>query len=240
MSVATGLLCNDFSIIAADTRLTNIESGKQSVSWDKLIQTSFGFFATTGGVRLETRFFKEFLDTHQIRKRNDIYVGFLRGVKKAQDFAMKYCPEAAKELSSTQYIYSLNYFKEGAPHTEINVLDFAYEQRKLNQYNTLIVNPPKTTKRINRFIEKYSGLAKGVQDIHAGVYLVACLIDDISKINKWVDNNVNCGISLVLSESEILLLKVEQNAKIIKKLYKKKGDLSEIMRVCGNPLNNCM
>lgn len=234
MSVSIGFMGNDFSLIAADSLITNIRDGSQTGGKEKMFQTSFGFCAASGGVELSTTFFKEYLDTHIIRSKNDIYIGFLRAVKKTQDYAMKYYPDADKELSSSQYVYSSNYFKDGIPHMGINVLDFAYEQRRLNKQNTLIVNPPKPTVRIKRLMEEYSDIAKTVKDMHEAIYVVACFMDDLCKLSKWVDNNVCCGISLKISQEEILLRKITENAKVIKKLYEDKGDLSEIMMVRGS------
>lgn len=236
MSVSLGLKGKDFSIIAADTRATDVLTNEYNDDCKKLFLASFGWIAASGGVALSTNYFKQYLNTCKLKKRRDIYTYWLMSVKKTEDFAKEHAPdifeEVRAETTSSHAVYSLNYCKDDTLHMGIETIDFSYGKRSLNAENTLIINPPKKTKRVKRLVTKYE--AKHVQNIHEAVYIAACFMDELSKISRWVSNIVDCGISYKLSDTELIYMHVKDKAKTIKKLYKAKGDLAELMMVCGN------
>lgn len=239
MSITMGLLGDRFSLVAADTRVTNIMNDTCSDEFEKLFQTDFGWIANGGGVRLSTSFFKKFLDTHKIKTRRHIYIAWLSAIRDTELFAERcvdpeLCENAKAELNSSHAIYSINYYsRDGNPHIEVETVDFAFQRRKLKAFNSLVVFPPKRTIRTKRLIAKYTALAKDITNVHEAIYVMACFLNDLSKISKWVSDILDCGISLQI-DSEILFMRLKGNANTIKKLYKEKQDLSEIMMVCGS------
>jgi len=238
MSVTIGLIGDSYSLIAADTRITHLSDNGYSDNSEKLIFTDFGWIANGGGVQFSTRVLKKFLDTHRIKTRRHIYIAWLSSIRDTELFAEKcgdpeLCKNSKAELFSSHAIYSINFFKDGKPHIEVETVDFVYQRRKLQVINSLVVFPPKRTIRTKRLIAKYSDIARSITNIHEAIYVMACFLDDLSKISRWVSNTLDCGISLQI-DNEILFLRLKENTKAIKKLYKAKQDLSEIMMVCGN------
>lgn len=234
MSVSIGLLGEGFSIVAADNRATHLEpinGEKYSDNCEKMFQTKFGWVAVSGGVHASTTMFDNLLNSNEIKTRHQIYTCWLMSIKETERLAKIYFEDACNESNSSQAIYSLNYFKDGTLHMGVEFLDFAYKQRKLKEKNILIVNPPKSTKRIKRLIAKYVERVKNVKDINESVYHIACLVDKMAEITDRISNNVHCGISLKISDGEVLLMKVTENAKKIKQLYQEQKDLSSIMFV---------
>lgn len=231
MSVSIGLLTENFSIIAADDRGTYPEprdGKKYEDGCEKIFLTKFGWVAQHGGIYLTLKFFQRFFETHEIKTRRHIYTGFLLASKETDKYA--------KPIRSctTTYLYSINYFKGGVINMGIEILDFEYKHRKLKSKNVLIVQPPKETKRIKALIERYADMVKAAQDIHQAIYLIACFMHELSKLSQLVSNNVTCGISYRLSDTEVIMMKVSENAKKIKQLYEKKQNLSEVMFVFDN------
>lgn len=238
MSVTFELLGDCFSIVAADTRTTNIFDGSHNDDSEKLFLYDFGWVASGGGVGAQTKLFRAFLQTYKIKTRKQLYTAWLITVRDTLRIAKKYKSEAEykeidAEMNSSNATCSINYFKDGKPVLEINAMDFAYGRRKLKARNSLIVNPPKWTKRTKRLVAKYSELAKEIIDMYQAVHVLACLLNDLSKINKWISNVLDCGISVAISDTEILLLRVRESSKTIIEQYKSKHDLSEMMMVCG-------
>lgn len=236
MSISFGMVGKGYSIVAADTRTTNLKTGTCKDNAQKTIMYKYGWVANSGSVSLGTSLFNQYLHTNEIKNRSDIYKSWLLSIKGIHQFAEKHvdaeiCKLVDSETSSSQAVYSLNFFKDGIAYMSVEAIDFAYKMRKLTKVNSLVVNPPKDTKRIKRAIEKYSELMKSTSGLYESIYLIACCINEISKYTNWINNTVDMGISLQISETEILLMNIHENAKIIKKLYKKKHDLSEIMIV---------
>lgn len=237
MSITLGLLGDHFSIVAADTRATNIFDKNQNDSKEKIFCTKFGWIANGGGVSAQTKLFQAFLQTYDVKTRKQLYTAWLiterdmlRVVKECKN--EKQYKEIDLEMNSSNAICSINYFKNKKPVLEIDTMDYAYGRRKLNSQNSLIVNPPKWTKRTKRLVSKYSELAKGITDIHHAVYVLACLLNDLSKISKWISNILDCGISIAISDDKIILLHIRETAKAIIEQYKDKHDLFEIMTPC--------
>lgn len=237
MSVTLGLLGIGFSVVASDTRSVNTFTGKVSDDREKLFSYNLGWAAGGGGVFATTTFFKKLLNSNIIKTRRQIYTYWLIAIRDTLRFAeyagKEVFSEVDREVNSSHCICSINFFKGGMPVIEVDTLDFAYGRRKLNTWNSLIVNPPRQTKRTKRLIAKYTDLARSVANVYEAIYVMACFLNEFSKISKWVSNTLDCGISLQISDDEILFLKVSKSAKLIKKLYKQKQDLSEIMIVCG-------
>lgn len=233
MSVSIGLLGNDFSLVVGDDRGT-IHEPTDETKWNdgvsKVFQTPFGFVASSGGIIGVKNRFEDRLNSCTIRTRQDIWKQFLYASRDCENFLLSGGIQD-KNISTSRFVYSLNYFKDGVLNMDIETLDFMFHIRKLNEKNVLIVNAPKDTKRIKLLKAKYFEQAKNVKDMHEAVNLVACLIDEMAKLTKLISNNVCCGITFKISENEAVFLKVSENAKIIKKLYKEKQDLSEIMMV---------
>lgn len=236
MSIAVAVLGEGYSIVAADTRATNILNNRYHNNASKLLMTDFGWIANSGGVSLHTRFFNGYLKQNKPKNRKDIYIAWLMAAKMVQEFGEKHArPEETKEaynnMPTSTALYSLNYFKDGKPYMCIEALDFMHKARKLKAVNSLVVSPPKTTKRIKRIIEKYTRRVRKVKGLYDTIYNIACLVHDISKRTKWINSTIDYGISLKLSETEILLMSIRESAKTIKALYREKGDFSEIMMV---------
>lgn len=237
MSIIAGYLGEGFSVVATDTRTTNIAvKEKFNDEAKKLNVTNFGWVAESGGVSLSTTFFNNLLNSNNIKTRKQIYTCWLMAIRETLRFSEKHLApklysEVDQEVNSSQAIYSLNYFTDGAAHIEIETIDFAYGKRKALP-NTLITQPPKNTKRINRVVEECSKMP--VDSIHSAIYVIACLIDDIAKLTPFINNHVDAGISFRVSESEILFMRLSENARAIKRLYKQWKNLSTIMMVCGS------
>lgn len=240
MSIAAGYLGDGFSVVATDTRTTNIAvKEKFNDEAKKLFLTKFGWVAESGGVALSTTFFNNLLNSNNIKTRKQIYTCWLMAIRETVRFAEKHADpklysEISQEVNSSQAICSINYFKDNAPEMEVDTIDFVYGRRELKAINSLIVNPPKPTIRTKRLIAKYSAIAKEITNVHEAIYTIACFMDDLSKISKWVSNIVDCGISLKISDDEIIFLRVTEAAKDIKQLYIERQDLSEIMMFSGN------
>lgn len=236
MSITLGLLGDHFSIVAADTRTTNIFDKSQDDSMEKIFRTDFGWIACGGGVSAQTKLFQAFLQAYEVKTRKQLYTAWLITTRDLLRIASE-CKDERQykeidlEMNSTQAICSINYFKDKKPILEIDTMDFAYGRRKLNVQNSLIVNPPKWTKRTKRLVSKYSELAKGITDVHHAVYVLACFLNDLSKISKWVSSILDCGISIAISDGEILLLHIKETTKTIIEQYRDKHDLSEMMMV---------
>lgn len=233
MSVSIGLLGNDFSLVAGDDRGTNADLKSWNDGVSKVFQTPFGFVASSGGIVGVKNRFEDRLNNCTIRTRQDVWKQFLYASRDCENFLLSGGIQD-KNISTSRFVYSLNYFKDGVLNMDIETLDFMFHTRKLKAQNTLIVNAPKDTKRIRRLKEKYFEQAKAVKDMREAVYLVACLIDEMAKLTSLISNNVSCGITYKLSDNEAVFLKVSANAKAIKKLYKEKQDLSEIMMFHGD------
>ena len=232
MSVSIGLLGSDFSLVAGDDRGTNVDLKTWNDGVSKVFQTPFGFVASSGGIVGVKNRFEDRLNNCTIRTRQDIWKHFCYASRDCENFLLSGGIQD-KNICTSRFVYSLNYFKDGALNMDIETLDFMFRIRKLKARNTLIVNAPKDTKRIRRLKEKYFEQAKNVSDMHEAVYLVACLIDEMAKLTNLISKNVCCGITFKLSDNEAVFLKVSENAKAIKKLYKEKQDLSKMMMVCG-------
>ncbi|NLB78302.1 MAG: hypothetical protein GX796_05500 [Clostridiaceae bacterium] len=236
MSVSIGLLGNDFSLVAGDDRATSADLKTWNDGISKVFQVPFGFVASSGGIAGVKNRFEDRLNNCTIRTRQDIWKHFCYASRDCENFLLSGGIHD-KCIATSRFVYSLNCFKDGVLNMEIETLDFMFHTRKLKTQNTLIVNAPKDTKRIRRLKEKYFEQAKTVKDMHEAVYLVACLIDEMAKLTKLISNNVCCGITYKLSDVEAVFLKVSENAKAIKKMYKEKLDLSTIMYVVGG-INN--
>ena len=233
MSVAIGLLGKDFSLVAGDDRATN-RTPRNETGWtdgeEKVFLVPFGFVAASGGIAGVKDRFKAYLNKYVVKSRKDIWRQFCCASRDCEKFLLS-GDIHNKDICTSRFTYSLNYFQAGTLHMEIDTLDFMFHTRRLNAKSTLLVNSPKDTKRIKRLETKYFDLARNVTDMHEAVYLVACLIDEMAKLTKLISNNVQCGITFKVSENELVFLKVSENAKAIKKLYKQRQDLSEIMMV---------
>lgn len=235
MSISIGLLGENFSLVAGDDRGTNhrpFDNVPYNDGVKKVFQTPYGFAAASGGVAGVMDIFRDNLNLYVIKTCRDIWRLFCLASRDAENI-LKSAGIESKHICTSRFVYSLNYLKDGVLHMNVESVDFMFHTRRLNAKNTLIVNAPKNTRRIRRLKEKYFEQAKTVKDMHEAVYLVACLIDEMAKLTKLISNNVQVGITYKLSGNEAVFLKVSENAKAIKKLYKQKQDLSEIMMFCG-------
>jgi hypothetical protein len=235
MSVSIALLGEDFTLVAADDRATFNEpiNGQEWHDGErKVFQMPYGFVAASGGIVGVKERFERYLNHCKVKTRKDIWEFFCFASRDCENL-LKSFGVHNKKICTAQFIYSLNYFKDGTLHMDIEMLDFMYHTRRLTDKNVLIVNAPKDTKRIRLLKDKYFEQAKSVMNIHEAVYLVACLVDEMAKLTKLISNNVCYGITLKLSESEVIFLQVSENAKAIKRAYKANPDLSEMMMVCG-------
>lgn len=223
MSVSIGLLGADFSMVCGDDRST-IPIPIKGVKWhdgvEKVFQTPFGFVAASGGIIGVKEFFEKYLNMYVIKTRKDIWKLFCYAGRDCENY-IESKGFHSKHICTTRFIYSLNYPQNRALSMDIYTLDYMFQTRRLKSKNTLIVNAPKDTKRIKLLKTKYFEQAKNVKDMHEAVYLVACLIDEMARLTKLISNNVNCGITFKVSENEVVFLKVTENAKTIKKMYKK-------------------
>jgi hypothetical protein len=237
MSITMGLIGEGFSVVAGDTRTVDIFNGNTRDDANKIFRTKFGWVVEGGGVLTSGTIFNNLLHNLNIKTRKHIYTCWLMAIKETLRLAeytdAELYTEVNQEVNSSQAIISINYFQDSVPVIEINTIDFAYGRRKMKAYNSLIVNPPKKTIRTKRLITKYSDLAKDITNVYEAIYTMACFLDELSRISKWISNILDCGISLKISNDEILFLKLREGVKTIKKLYKEKQDLSEIMYVAG-------
>ena len=62
------------------------------------------------------------------------------------------------------------------------------------------------------------------------ISLMACFLHELAKTNKWVSSTLDCGISLQISDTEILLMRLREATKAIKAAYQK-DSLQEMMNV---------
>lgn len=243
MSVLVSILGENYSIIATDDRAT-YNSPCNGAKWrdgvNKLFIAPFGFVAAHGGISGVKDYFIDYLSKYQIKTRQDVWALFCYASQDCKEYLQAVCHEKSfdiRKTSASTFVYSLNYFDDGTAYMGIEMIDFLFGIRRLKEKNTLIIRAPKNTKRIRRLKEKYSELARDVKDMHEALYIVACLIDEMSKVTKFISNNVHCGISYKLSENSVFFLGVVENAKVIKQLYKENRSLSNIMRVVGGIKN---
>ena len=248
MSTALAVLNDNYSIVATDSRATYHEI-RDGAYWsddcEKIFLSKFGWVASFGGIELTKLYIQELLESHDIKSRHHIYTCYLLALRKTESAIFPFMKD--KELTksgtpkcmlSIRFIYGLNYFKTGKLNMSVETVDVWFKHRKLIQKNELVIFPPKETRRTERLIEKYTSLSRIANDVHENIYLIACFIQELSKLSKLVNNIVNCGITLKLSENEIVFLKVTENAKDIKKLYEESKDLSTIMYVVGGVPND--
>lgn len=236
MSISIGMLGKGYSIVASDSLFTHLVTNEQKDNGKKIFMHDFGWAAESGGVRLSTRLFKDYLTRkYRFRNRKDIYTIWLLSIRDTVESVRKHTPEylrlVERNMSNSQCVYSLNYFKDGRAHISVESIDFAYGVRKIENHNTLIVNPPKRTKRIERTIEKYTEITKKISGLYESIYLVACCIDEISRYTKFINNHVDMGISLQISDSKILLMDISKSATELKEIYRKTKTFTETMMV---------
>ena len=238
MSVSMAILGENYSIVAADTRTTNFLNGNVDDDGEKIFRYKWGWVSESGGVSAATDLFKLLLTAYIYDTRKQIHNFWLKSIKGTIEAAEKCGVKGTdQEMNSSNAFVSINYFSD-RPVLEIDTMDFKYGRRVLNAKNSLIINPPKQTKRIKRLIKKYSSLATG--DVHEAIYVMACFLHGLAKTNKWVSSTLDCGISLQISDTEILLMRLRQNAELIKSVYEERGDLSEMMMVCEKAPNQDM
>lgn len=236
MSISIGMLGKGYSIVASDSLFTHLITSEQKAKGKKIFMHDLGWVAESGGVRLSTRLFEEYLaKKYRYRNRRDIYTIWLLSIRDTVDTARKYTPELLKlvesNISNSQCVYSLNYFKDGRAHISVESIDFAFGVRKIETPNTLIINPPKRTKRIIRAIDKYSDIAQKTSGLYESIYIIACCIDEVSRYTKFINNHVDMGISLQISDSQILLMDISKNATELKEIYRKTKTFTETMMV---------
>ena len=229
MTVSVGYLGNGFSIIAGDTMVIKwrrekrkfiIEDNTKTV--DKSELGHFGWVTTMGKARV-CEIFRQYVKRYRFKTRNSIFDIFVKSMFDAE-------PEIGLSGATSSAIYSFNFFKDGILTMQVEKVGIEGRKR-LTGENSLLVRPPKQTKRINLLIEKYTLLAKDIKDMHTGIYLVAKLIDDMSKLTKLINNSVNIGISSKWSDTELIYMKVSANCKTIIKLYEKTWNLSELWMI---------
>lgn len=218
MSTSMAVRGDGFSIVAADTRSTHINTGSIN-DCEKVFQYSRGWVAVSGGVALQTRFFRSRIDSCRYNTRKDIYTLWLRSVKDTQDLAAKYgVKDTEPEMNSCQAFISIG-------PGEVNSMDFKYARRKLNG-SSIVFSPPKSTKRIRALVTKYS-----VQpaDLNEALYVMSCFLGELARLTKWVSNTLDAGICLKMDE-EILFMRLRADTKSIKQAYKNKT-LAELLIV---------
>lgn len=219
MSTSMAVRGDGFSIVASDTRTTHLETKDIRDNCEKMFRYSHGWVATSGGVALQTRFFRGRLNSCQYNTRKDIYTLWLRSVKDTQDLAAKYgVKDTEPEMSSCQAFISIG-------PGEVNSMDFKYARRKLNG-SSIVFNPPKSTKRIRALVTKYS-----VQpaDLNEALYVMSCFLGELARLTKWVSDTLDAGICLKMDE-ETLFLHLRADTATIKQAYKK-GTLPELLMV---------
>lgn len=234
------------------------KTGEYSDNAKKTFLTKFGWVSVTGGVSLSTRFFKENLELSGATETDDIYNAWLYSIKRTKDFAQEYVDEKTEKIVSPETatstaICSKNTYESGEFVIGLDVMDFAFSVRSFNEAGTLFISNPIHNKKIvklaNKYgetikIYKYGGLLnrkiidsthyiKKNNDIHYAIFVIASLIDDVSKVAPWVSGIANMGICYKLSPDEILLMYLNGSTEELKKIYGEKQDYSEIMMVCG-------
>lgn len=218
MSVSMAVKGDGFSIVASDTRSTNLETSAIDDNCEKVFWYSHGWVAVSGGVTTQTCLFRDYLNCYVHDTRHKMYLLWLKSIKTTIDLAKEYgVKETDPEMNSCQCFLSIG--------TEINSMDFQYNRRRLNG-NSVIFNPPKQTKRIKALVKKYGIEPTGMEE---AIYIMACFLHELSRFSNWVSDILECGISLKLKD-EILFMRLKGDTKAIKQAYKNKT-LTELMIV---------
>jgi len=210
----------DYSIVAADSRVTNYRTGASEDGREKVFRYPLGWAACGGGVAAQVKFFKEYLNNYVNDTRHKIYISWLRSVKTTIDKAKENgFPETERLMNTCGCFLSIG--------TEVNHISFECEpcRRRLDG-SRIIFHPPKETRRILRLIEKYSVEPSGMEE---AIYIMACFLYELSRLTNWVSDTLECGISLQLND-EILFMRLRDTTKAIKRAYKNKT-LAELLIV---------
>lgn len=218
MSTSMAVKGEGFSIVASDTRSTNLETKAIDDDHEKVFRYSHGWVAVSGGVATQTLLFRDCLNYYVHDTRHKIYVLWLKSIKTTIDLAEEHgVKETDPEMNSSQCFLSIG--------TEINSMDFKYNRRRLNG-NSVIFNPPKETKRIKALVAKYSIEPASMEE---AIYTMACFLHELSRLTNWVSDILECGVSFKLND-EILFMRLRDTTKAIKRAYKNKT-LAELLIV---------
>lgn len=221
MSTSMAVSGDGFSIVAADSRVTNHRT-RAIKDKEKVFLYEYGWASCGGGVVAQVDYFKKYLNCYVHDTRHKIYLLWLKSIKTVIDKAKENgFPETERLMNTSACFLSIG--------TEVNRISFDSEpcRRRLNG-NSIIFHPPKETKRIKRLIEKYSLEPAGIEE---AIHTMACFLHELSRLSKWVSDTLDAGITLKLDD-EILFMRLRADTKSIKQAYKK-GTLAELLMVDG-------
>lgn len=235
MSITFGMLGENYSIVGSDSRCTDLRTDKYRDDAQKTFMFNYGWVANCGGVTFATKLFKTYMNMNAPKTRKEIYCRWLLSIKNTHEMAQKISQEifdiVDSATGSSQAFYSLNYFKNGKAHISVEGVDFAYKMRKIKSINSLVMSSPKNRKRTRKAIRNCSERIKTTTGLYESIYQIAYCIDKISRYEKWISNTLDLGISLQISDNEILLMSIHANAKELKHIYEKTKDYSNLMIV---------
>lgn len=235
MSISFGMLGENYSIVGSDCRCTNLKTDAYRDDCKKTFMYNYGWTSSSGGVTLATKLFKTYINTEIPKTRKDIYELWLWSIKHSIEIAKEVNPETYNivnsQANSSEVFYSLNYFKNGQAHMSVESVDFAYGMRKIKSINSLIMSLPRNAKRTRKAIRNCSEQIQITTGLFESIYQIAYCINKISRYEKWVSNVIDFGISLQISDSEILLMSIHASAKELKSIYEKTKDYSNLMMI---------
>lgn len=257
MSIALAINGNSYTIVTTDCRATTIETkisefGKYKEDARKTFITSFGWTANAGGNLYAAKLFNQHIRNINVLDSEGIFKVWQLSIFKANEICKDYFDSETHRLAyensaSSKAICSINRFKNGSFDMGIEAYDFLYEIRKLDK-NILFVDNPEHKKRVKKAVCKYAKHLNDYKagrkivdslfqidcDIHKAIYIIACIVDDISKLTDKINNVIDYGISYQISADEVLLMSIHGSAEELKKVYEEKQDYSEQMTVQGN------
>jgi hypothetical protein len=221
MSITIGLVSDNFSIVAADTRRTaGNEYADDSI---KISRTNFGWMAA-GGTKQFIEHFQELMRAEEVKTLYDVETVF--------NLVHEYISgTGCKRVDTNGFYYSLAHLQDNQLCFEVEMIDPLFGRRRIKYKNYLQVSTPENSERI-QLENKYNRLVQEKPNLKRIVYLIACLIEEASEMDKRISSICDYGIVLKQPDNKVMHLKLREKAETIKKEYEEKSDLSALMEIC--------
>lgn len=226
MSIVTFIIREEFTMIAADTRITFFEplnGEKFNDNFSKLSCVGFGWIGGVGYAEFVNTF-QSSVQNNQIRTTDDIEPIFNSVYKYLKG---KY-PE--QMIENTKVVYSFAYLDNGFLNMHIESINSVLGHTGIRGKNILVSFLPIDSEEMNLIEGKYKNLIEKSESMEETIFNTACYIEEVSNINITVGKICDFGIMIKKSNDLIVQANIRENVDTIKQAYKN-GSLANYIKI---------
>lgn len=217
MTILIGMIGKGFSMIAIDTRMTDVDVEGKIVSYNdefsKLHDVKFGWLATTGSKEISEKFSMSIVENN-ITNTSDIPILF---DKINREVRAKYCGDFKGIFDETLTLFSYSYKEEDLIKFNIEFISSNYGRAGIAGINKVVILPPNVSQEMKNLEEQYKPLIEGSNSLNELILQTSNYIEEVSKINKTVSDICEFGFMFNTINAQVTRKYLRGKAKDIRK-----------------------